>query len=205
MSKQNSIFDTNGEYRPNFPSALHKATGNDDLRPVFRHVIFKDGYAYATDANILVRQSLKYINIEGFENLEGKKIHAEIFRRIYNERNVFVRAYPDYIEMQYLLFGTSVKFSYSTDDNKTPNFKAVIPDISDKKSLPTPDYSAIGINHRIFTRLISAMNIEPSLNQIKIILPKTNNTAIVILDQHYDSAKSSDQLGLIMPVMISNP
>jgi hypothetical protein len=204
MSK-NDLFTSNGEFNTNFPSALHHAAGTDDLRPALQHIVFTNGNAYVSDAHILVRQSLKFINIEGYENLEGKKIHRQIFRRIYNEKQVYVVAHPDCIEVQYLLFNTSVKYSYSTDDNKPPNYEAVIPDVTNEKNLTIPDYAAIGINHRIFARLISAMKIDAYLSQIKILLPPTNNKSIIIVDQHYDNCSAHDQLGLIMPVMISNP
>jgi len=190
----------NGDFRLNFPSALHKATATDSYRPVFNNIIFQNGYAYATDAHILVRQSLWFINIEGYENLNGKRMHAQLFQRIYNEKNVIVRAFVDYIEVEYLLFGNSkIKYSYSTDDSTAPNFEAIIPEIG--KSVQPPTYSTIGINPRIFSRLISAMKINNDIGAVIIHLPERNTNSIIVIDKDYDNA-SSDQVGLIMPVHV---
>jgi len=200
MRTRKQIFK-NGEFNANFPSALHKACGTDDLRPLFKHVVFENGYAYVTDAHILVRQSLNFINIEGANYLNGKRIRSEIFQRIYNEKNVIVRAFPDYIEVEYLSFGnTKMKFDYSTDDHNAPKYEAIIPKIGE--SIPKPEYSAFAINHKIFARLMSAMKISSYSSVVTLFIPQRNNQSIIVTDTN--DISYDEQLGLIMPVHVSN-
>jgi len=204
MARNNTLFEFNGDFRSNFPSALHKAAGTDDLRPALQHIVFTNGHAYVSDANCIVRQSLNFINIEGFENLEGKRIHSQIFRRIYNEKNVIVVAHPDCIEVKYPIFHTSVKYAYSTDDSKAPDFESVINNAQAKKESPIPQFSKIGINPRLFARLISAMHINCETTQVVLALPEFNSRAILVIDTHYDNKSPNDQLGLIMPAMLTD-
>jgi len=64
---------------------LHLATGKDELRPAFDLVSFRGGYAYATDAHLIVKAKIK--DISGFPDnelqlLEGKSISSSSFRKL---------------------------------------------------------------------------------------------------------------------------
>ena len=50
--------------KSNFATPLHLACADDEIRPALECVHFIDGFAYATDGSILVKQSLKeYCNV----------------------------------------------------------------------------------------------------------------------------------------------
>lgn len=58
---------------------------NDYFRPVFSYIHFKDGYAYASDAHILVKNKLSECSTftdEEIEKLDGKFIGAKAYKSI---------------------------------------------------------------------------------------------------------------------------
>lgn len=205
MRRRKTIFE-NGDYRCNFPSALHLATDSDDFRPVFQYINFSGGFAYATDAHILVRQSFNFINIEGIEKLEGKSIHQNIFRRIYADRNTsIIRVTDAGIEVENFVIGQKITYSVknSTEIGKVPNYEGII-NADMLKGKHTADYNAFGLNPRIFNRLINAMAIGPSTMNVRILMPPTNNKPFMVFDENDENAGAGNQLGLIMPVMLAD-
>lgn len=76
---------------PQFKSPLHYACSNDDLRPAMCCVYFTKGYAYATNAHVVVRQSLKWMDFsdEQIKTLEGKFLTANAFAEVYKAKWIF--------------------------------------------------------------------------------------------------------------------
>lgn len=67
----------------NFITPLHLACSKDDLRPVLQCIYFDDdGYAWSTDAHILIKHKVLDTDIIDKENLIGKMIHKDIFAKI---------------------------------------------------------------------------------------------------------------------------
>ena len=68
----------------NFATPLHLACAGKDenLRPIMHYVHFKNDFAYATNAHILVKQPLSYSTVLNYENLNGKMIHRDVFKTI---------------------------------------------------------------------------------------------------------------------------
>jgi len=68
-----------------FKTDLYKCCGNNEYRPVFMRVNFKNGFAYATDANILCKQSLKHIHgftDEQMQIIEGRQLMAHDYKKL---------------------------------------------------------------------------------------------------------------------------
>lgn len=58
---------------------------NDYFRPVFSYIHFKDGYAYASDTHILVKNNLSECSTftdEEIEKLDGKFIGSKAYKSI---------------------------------------------------------------------------------------------------------------------------
>lgn len=75
------------ENRKNFSKRykLNQATSKDNTRPDFDLISFRNGYAYATDAHIIVKAKVKDISNftdDEFELLEGKSISSSLFRKL---------------------------------------------------------------------------------------------------------------------------
>jgi len=70
---------------------MHLATSNDIYRTNFNFIWFKNGLAYASNAHIIVRQSISEIsnfNDEQIALLEGKRIHASSYKQILKYESV---------------------------------------------------------------------------------------------------------------------
>lgn len=65
-----------------FKSDLSKVCGKDELRPALSIVHFSNGYAYATNAHALVRQSLAWMEFtpEDIAILNGKSLTVSGFK-----------------------------------------------------------------------------------------------------------------------------
>jgi len=66
----------------NFTTKLHVACSDDEIRPIMNCVHFVGGFAYASNGNIVVKQSLEYHSILDAINLDGKSIHRENYKNI---------------------------------------------------------------------------------------------------------------------------
>jgi hypothetical protein len=64
------------------PIYLACAGKDEKYRINFYYIHFIDGFAWATDGNILVKQSLDYYNIINKDCLNGKIIHKDYFQRL---------------------------------------------------------------------------------------------------------------------------
>lgn len=99
---------------------LHLATGKDDLRPAFDLVSFRGGYAYATDAHLIVKAKLK--DISGFpdnelELLEGKSISSSSFRKLLEFDDVTIN------ESGFIAQGVNGKVSFFFNDQLIVDLK----------------------------------------------------------------------------------
>lgn len=66
----------------NFKTPLHLACSSDELRPVFGFVFFENGYAYATNGHIAIKQSLEYCDVVNCQELNNHAIHSSAFAQI---------------------------------------------------------------------------------------------------------------------------
>jgi len=71
--------------KTNFLTPLHLACddGKGSVKlPQFEQIYFIGGYAYATNARIMVKQSLEYHTIDAKEHLEGKCVHRDVYSQL---------------------------------------------------------------------------------------------------------------------------
>lgn len=68
----------------NFKSDLSKILSKDDLRPILTVVSFQNGFAYATNAHALIKQSLEWMGFtkDEIDMLNGKSLDATAFKFI---------------------------------------------------------------------------------------------------------------------------
>jgi len=76
----------------NFRKKLSIACSNNDLRPVLQCIYFDEGFAVATDAHIIVKQSLREhgFNEVEIEIMNGKFLHKDAFNEVFRYDNVKV-------------------------------------------------------------------------------------------------------------------
>lgn len=68
--------------RFNFAAPIQLACADDPLRPIMECVHFMNGFAYASNAYLLIKQSLEYSQVQDIHLLEGKSIHRDSFKEI---------------------------------------------------------------------------------------------------------------------------
>jgi hypothetical protein len=64
------------------PIYLACAGKDEKYHQYYCYVHFIEGFAWATDGGIMVKQSLKYYDINNTENLDNKMIHKDYFKEI---------------------------------------------------------------------------------------------------------------------------
>lgn len=179
--------------RKNFRSRLDSMCASDDLRPALEHIYFEEGFAYATDAHVLIRSALALHDFteEEVSHMNAKLIHKKAFAEIYKYESVYVG------EEGFKCFKEGVEcFVYFNKfDGKFPNAKAVIQGVLNRKPEPV---SAMGMSLKIVERLKKGFVFEYS--QAVAMHFGGENKAIKVLAQ---GSNGEDQVGIIMPVTLN--
>lgn len=174
-----------------FKSDLWKCCGNDELRPAFMRVDFHKGFARATDATILCKQSLKHIHgftDEMVQQIEGRQLLADDFKKL-SGPGTFLKM--DDQGIWYMDKQNKKSFVEWAAPEKYPDVDAVIP-IEDFKAL-----EAIGLNPELVSRLGEAMATNESKG-IKLTFKEVHKPILV----HGLGIPAEVQTGVIMPMMI---
>ncbi|WP_300440650.1 hypothetical protein [Christiangramia sp.] len=177
----------------NFKTNLHMIAGTNDLRPIMHYIYFKDGYAWVTDAHVLIKQHLDHHKVLNPENLNGKAIHRRVFQMVKQKFEV-VTATEEGLRCADS-FGNKVLFNYANtesgdaDFNFVHNMETIFP-----KTEPA-EVSQIGMNLNILNRLRKGMVLSDIGCKFQFY---GKNRAILITSMGIDK-----QTGIIMPVMIS--
>jgi len=65
-----------------FTTKLYEVCADDKLRPLMQCVHFKDGFAYASNGYISIKQTLELHSVMNKELLEDKSIHKDSYKAI---------------------------------------------------------------------------------------------------------------------------
>jgi hypothetical protein len=105
---------------PLFLACCNDKTEN---RPVMGHVHFVAGYSYASNGQILVKQSFEYLNIGSIENLNGRSLHRDVFKELC--RCDTAMATSEGVEC--IKSGLKLMLPYGVCEGNVPNYDSVIP------------------------------------------------------------------------------
>ena len=131
---------------------MHLACNKDDLSPVLSFIFFKDGFAYATDGNILVKNKLEeFCNAENTDLLEGKLLHCDSYKEILKYE--IIQIAEDGIECVDK-HNEKAFFYFSSSECMYPNADKALMDARLKPSVPLPQ---ISINLNFIERLRCAL------------------------------------------------
>jgi hypothetical protein len=106
-----------------FASPLWKACERDknNLRKNLEYVWFLNGYAYATNGKVLIKQELRINHVQYMELLNGHGIHWTVFKKLMN--------YPDVVaDFEGIKTPDGVLYPYAIPELKPYNFDAYIID-----------------------------------------------------------------------------
>lgn len=183
--KEQPIIGGGGDTKFNFTSPLDLACATEDLRPAMQCIHFQNGFAYASDAVIMAKQSLELHSILKPENLEGKAIHKDSFKQIMKFQ--FAEAREKYIYCKDA--DREAEFMYSEFSGKAPNFESIIPD----SKISGVEY--FGINTK---KVAIAGKILHGSDQGVRMTFRGGNMVVTLTTEEYNN-----QLVLIMPVALN--
>ncbi len=118
---------------------MHLACAKDEQHPVMQCVFFNNGYAYATDTHILVRNRISEIsglNESEIEALNGKFLHAAFYKDMLKYDSIMIA--EDGIECAK---GNDKAFFYFSTFEKYPDAEKVLQDALNKQTVPLPQFS----------------------------------------------------------------
>lgn len=177
-------------------SNIHNCCGSDDLRPNMQHVYFKDGYAYATNAHILIKESLA--TVHGFDEeqiklMNDKYIHKNSFK--YLKGAVVYTITENGIDAVYKNgVALTIKFN-NLDGFKYPDCSKVLDDAIKSTQDKKKEEFDLKLNPKMLKLFISCLNgLEDAVFLRK---PRRKNDAVVVEFMEY---KLEDRAALIMPV-----
>lgn len=166
---------------------------NDTLfRSAQSLIYFKDGYAYATDAHILVK--VRITEISSFQEnqlttLDGKAIHKSVYAKLLPFDGVEIT--PEGFKARVPEAESFITFGFAGLQ------KGMVPDIEkvimDARNDVQAEITAIGINPSLLKRLDCLFG---DTYGVKLIIKAVNKPVLVKWTGH-------DAIGLIMPVMIN--
>lgn len=118
---------------------MHLACSVDDFRPETQCIFFNNGFAYATDTHILVRNRISEIsglNESEIEALNGKFLHADFYRDMLKYDSIMIA--EEGIECGK---GNDKAFFYFSTFEKYPDAEKVLQDALNKQAVPLPQFS----------------------------------------------------------------
>lgn len=163
---------------------------NDDIRPMMKCVHFENGYAYASDGGVCIKQSLSFQSILLPEELDGKSMHKDNYKAVMAFE--IAECTDTGIECKNA-DGQAAFFEYYTPRNgeKIPDFEAIL---KPKKGIT--NLSFIGYHADRFSKLMKALY-APEGN---IRLQFTGiDTGILI-----DVVGLDEQQAVIMPTILNS-
>ena len=173
----------------NFTTKLHEVCSKDETNPVMNCIHFKDGFAYASNGMILIRQTLDYHSVIDPEFLNGNSIHRESFKQALSFDTVqctdegLVCKDKD---------GRVALFEYfDLQGKEIPNFDFVL-------RKPSADYepvSMIGFNPEALSKLEKAMHYQGVL---KFTFYGMDKYVFV------ESLTYTDQIAIMAPAIIQD-
>lgn len=180
MKKERKNFNKNAQ--------MHLACEKNELRPAFACVHFKDGFAYASDGMILVRNPISEISTFDKQEaaaLDGKSLHMDFYKDMLKYDEVLIS--EDGVECHK---ENGKAFFYFTE-TKMPAFEKVLQDTLHSS---TVNISEVGFNMALFQRLNKAIG---GKNETKMTFKGARKSIIV---EPCDDTSSS--IGLLMPILV---
>lgn len=172
---------------------LWKACASDPVRPVMEHILLKDGYAYASDAHVLVRVPLEECTT--FEEdqralLDGCIIHKSMLKYIVGFDIVRVEKTEGgavYLEAHTGENTVKVQLGKDGDVLKYPNAEEILKGSKDRTPI-----QKIGFAPKFIASLTAAMGTD----RLKFEFASENSAVFV-----RPISEISNAVGVIMPIM----
>lgn len=171
---------------------MHLACGKDEMRPIMQYIFFKDGFAYATDGCVLVKNRISEIST--FDDaeiaaLDGKLLPAEHYKDIlkYDECLISEEGIEAVKENDRAFF-----YFKEPDSGKYPDADKALQDALNLQTVPMPE---IGFNIKMMNRMAQGLS---NFDQCKAMFKGAGNP--IVFQSIMEDVSS---VGLLMPVCIN--
>lgn len=167
---------------------LYAVASKDELRPALHYILIENGYAIATDANIMALCDLKdFLNDEEIKMLEGFLIHKDQWKTL--EAGKWSKM--EVVGKDLIVDDTTILRMKTKDEITYPNYRGVIPtefDVRELTGCPT-----LGIRTDDVSRLSKAID---SYNHAKglVTLYMENSSRLVFMTNDV-----TNSFGVFMP------
>lgn len=171
-----------------FKTQIWKACSNDHLRPALCHAFVRDGFIYATNAHVAVKQSLEHIHgieIDERRIIEGKYFSVHLLKQL--EKCDIVVFKEDGIHTE--CGSTKAVYQYTSEQGLFPDVDAVLPSAGNSEAVPY-----IGFNPKLFKIISEAMMTDTDQFRLEF---NGAHRAIVVTANGYDR---EHQIGILMPI-----
>lgn len=148
--------------------------GNDDkLRPAMQCVHFENGYAYASNGMMAIKQALSLHSILDPQELDGNSLHRDSYKAIMSFE--IAQVSPDGVNCWNENGQTAFyEFYQFSENDKRPNIDAIL---SPKRGLTSLDF--LGINPDLLGRIYKALYI-PADHTVRMQF--TGIDSLIIID-----------------------
>lgn len=167
---------------------MQHVCGIDTLIPAMNNIYFSNGFAYATNEHILVKNKISEISNfdeESISKLEGKFLHHSDYAAIL--KHSIIKIEDDGFSA---IEGTrKVKYFFNNIDVKFPNCDKLFEDL--KRS----EIKEIGFKPKLLVDLKNALPFD--YGAVKLLFTERHKQIIVLCPN-----KNYESKGLIMPILI---
>lgn len=173
-----------------FNTRVNECCSDDKLRPAMQCVHFVNGYAYASNGFLAIKQTLSFQSVLTPENLDGHSLHRDSYRAIMGFD--IAQANTDGIEC-WTDDGQHVFFEYFEYKNgeKMPDIEAMI-----KPKRGLTQLSFIGIDSELLQKLNKALYI-PNEHSMRLQFTGIDSAILV------DVPGVDEQAAIVMPKIIN--
>lgn len=180
----------------NFRSRIYLACQDDFLRPAFNNVYFKDGFAYATNSHIIIKQHLSIHDFteEEIKMMDGKMMNKKLMMEIYKWNYISVEKDCIYCKTNHLV---ARYYFVAGDPFSFPNTDAIFKQL--KPEAECEPITKIGVNLAL-ANLFSRVFIHDRDKQIGMYF-NSEKRGIKVVSVNISEDK---QVGVLMPLLLDN-
>jgi hypothetical protein len=171
-----------------FTTKLYEVCSSDELRPVMMCIHFLNGFAYASDGHMCVKQSLEYHTILGIDFLEGKSIHKDNYKAVMGFETA--ECNEDGITCNDSDGRTAFYDFFDLKGVEMPNFESVLKPVGQKS------IEFIGITPEYLSRIWKALHV-PS-NVLRLQFQGVDKPILI------DTPEIENQWAILMPAMVED-
>lgn len=178
------------EPKQTFNTKLHEICSDNKLQPVMQCVYFDNGFAYASNAHIAIKQSLDFQSVLAPEELDGKFLHKDNFKAVMTFE--IAECCDDGIQCK-SISGAAAFFEYYIPkiDEKIPEFEKML---HPKRGQTAVTF--IGFNPEYFAKLTKAL--YAPMGNIRCKFTGVDSGILV------DVVGIEDQQAIIMPYILND-